>query len=67
MKTITIRLPDVEAAMLAEARKRNKCFNNLQSLLIDLIKQVRQSGLMSRSMRLNLANSLAVGLDHLAK
>lgn len=29
MKTITIRLPDVEAAMLAEVQKRNKNFRDL--------------------------------------
>ena len=36
MKTIQVCLPDVEVAILAEARKRNKCFKNLQRLLIDL-------------------------------
>jgi hypothetical protein len=34
MKTITIRLPDVEAGMLVEVQKRNKAFNYLQQLLI---------------------------------
>ena len=39
MKTITIRLPDVEAAMLTEAQKRNKAFKDLQQLLIQQIPQ----------------------------
>ena len=34
MKTITIRLPDVEAAMLVEVQKGNKAFKDLQQLLI---------------------------------
>ena len=34
MKTIAIRLPDVEAAMLVEVQKRNKSFRDLQQLLI---------------------------------
>jgi hypothetical protein len=33
MKTITIRLPDVEAAMLVEVQKRNKAFRDLQAML----------------------------------
>ena len=39
MKTITIRLPDVEAAMLLEVQKRNKSFKDLQQLLIQKIHQ----------------------------
>ena len=39
MKTITIRLPDVEAAMLVEVQKRNKAFKDLQQLLIQQIHQ----------------------------
>ena len=39
MKTITIRLPDVEAAMLEEVQKVNRAFKVLQSLLINLIQQ----------------------------
>ena len=38
MKTITIRLPDVEAAMLIEVQKRNKVFKDLQKLLIQHIR-----------------------------
>ena len=37
MKTITIRLPDVEAAMLVEVQKRNKGFRDLAGLLIRII------------------------------
>jgi hypothetical protein len=39
VKTITIRLPDVEAAMLVEVQKRNKGFKDLQQLLIQQIRQ----------------------------
>ena len=42
MKTITIRLPDVEAAMLTEVQKRNKAFKDLQQLLIQQIRQEYQ-------------------------
>jgi hypothetical protein len=42
MKTITIRLPDVEAAMLLEVQKRNKAFKDLQQLLIQQIRQEYQ-------------------------
>ena len=40
MKTITIRLPDVEAAMLAEVQKKNKRFKDLQGLLLSLVRDV---------------------------
>jgi len=30
MKTITLRIPDVEAAMLVEVQKRNKSFRDLR-------------------------------------
>ena len=39
MKSITIRLPDVEAAMLVEVQKKNKAFKDLQQLLIQQIRQ----------------------------
>ena len=39
MKTITIRLPDVEAAMLVEVQKVNKAYINLQGLLRSQIQQ----------------------------
>ena len=39
MKTITIRLPDVEAAMLAEVQKVNQSYRDLQGLLVSQIKQ----------------------------
>lgn len=42
MKTITIRLPDMEAAMLLEVQKRNKAFKDLQQLLIQQIRQEYQ-------------------------
>ena len=42
MKTITIRLPDVEAAMLVEVQKRNKAFKDLQQPLIQQIRQEYQ-------------------------
>ena len=43
MKTITIRLPDVEAAMLVEVQKGNKAFKDLQQLLIEQIRQKYQT------------------------
>jgi hypothetical protein len=39
MKTIAIRLPDVEAAMLLEVGKVNKAYRDLQGLLINQIQQ----------------------------
>ena len=39
MKTITMRIPAVEAAMLVELQKTNKSFRDLQKLLLDLIRQ----------------------------
>ena len=39
MKIITIRLPDVEAAMLGEVQNRNKVFKDLQQLMIQQIRQ----------------------------
>ena len=38
MKTITIRLPDVEAAMLLEVQKRNRAFRDLGSYLEQQIR-----------------------------
>ena len=39
MKTIIIRLPDVEAAMLAEVQKVNRAYKDLQGLLINQIQE----------------------------
>jgi len=39
MKTLTLRIPDVEAAMLAEVQKSNKSFRDLQGLLLGLIRK----------------------------
>jgi hypothetical protein len=38
MKTIAIRLPDVEAAMLADVQKRNKDFRDLRSYVLQQIR-----------------------------
>jgi len=38
MKTITIRLPDVEAAMLVEVQKRNKKYWHIQASVIAWIR-----------------------------
>ena len=38
MKSIIIRLPDVEAAMLVEVQKRNKAFKDLQGLFLQQIR-----------------------------
>ena len=42
MKSITIRLPDLEAAILVEVQKKNKAFKDLQQLLIQQIRQEYQ-------------------------
>jgi hypothetical protein len=42
MKTLTLRIPDVEAAMLAEVQKSNKSFRDPQGLLLGLIRQEYQ-------------------------
>ena len=39
MKIITIRLPDVEAAMLLELQKRNKAFKDLRLLTVRQIHE----------------------------
>jgi len=39
MKTITIRLPDVKAAMLLEVQKVNKAYRDPQRLLIEQIRR----------------------------
>ena len=39
MKTIIIRLPDVEAAMLVEVQKVDKVYRDLQGLLVSQIQQ----------------------------
>lgn len=39
MKTITIRRPDVEAAMLVEVQKVNRAYRDLQGLLLSQIQQ----------------------------
>jgi len=39
VKTLTIRIPAVEAAMLVELQKTNKSFRDLQALLLGLIRQ----------------------------
>ena len=39
MKTLTLRIPDVEAAMLLEVQKTNKAFRDLQVMLLNQIRQ----------------------------
>jgi hypothetical protein len=39
MKTIIIRLPDVEVAMLVEVQKVNRAYKDLQGLLLHQIRQ----------------------------
>jgi len=39
MKTITIRLPDVEAAMLLEVQKVNRAYRDLHGWLFQQIRQ----------------------------
>jgi len=42
MKTIAIRLTDVEAAMLLEVQRRNKAYRDIQALLISQNQQEYQ-------------------------
>ena len=42
MKTITIRQPDVAAAMLVEVWKKSKAFKDQQQLMIQLIRKAYQ-------------------------
>jgi hypothetical protein len=39
MKTITIRLPDVEAAMLVEVQKRNSLLKDIQVFFLEQIRR----------------------------
>ena len=39
MKTITISLPDLEAAMLVEVQKVNRAYRDLQGFLVCQIQQ----------------------------
>ena len=48
MKAVTIRLPDVEAAMLVEVQKRNKDLRNLQSWLAGQIRRMHDQLLSSK-------------------
>jgi hypothetical protein len=40
MKTITLRIPPVEAAMLQELQKSHREFRNLEALVLGLIREV---------------------------
>jgi hypothetical protein len=51
MKTITIRLPDVEAVMLVELQKVNKAYRDLQGLLINQIQTEYQKTPKGRASR----------------
>ena len=51
MKTITIRLPDVEAAMLMELQKVNKVYRDLQALVINQIQTEYQKTPKGRAAR----------------
>jgi hypothetical protein len=48
MKTLTLRIPDVEAAMLLEVQNSNKSFRDLQGLLLGLIRQEYQNAAGSK-------------------
>ena len=46
MKTITIRLPDVEAAMLAELQRKDSSFKSIEKrLILDIRKAYSAAGL----------------------
>ena len=51
MKTVAIRLPDVEAAMLVEVQKVNRAYRDLQGLLISQIQQEYAKTPKSRASR----------------
>ena len=51
MKTIAIRLPDVEAAMLVEVQKVNRAYRDLQGLLISQIQTEYQKTPKGRASR----------------
>jgi hypothetical protein len=51
VKTIIIRLPDVEAAMLVEVQKVNKAYRDLQGFLIHQIQQEYQKTPKARASR----------------
>lgn len=42
MKTVTLRIPDVEEAMLKQLLKRDSRFKNLEKLLLELIREEHQ-------------------------
>jgi hypothetical protein len=39
MKTITLRIPPVEAAMLQDLQKTHKAFRNLEAMVVGLIRE----------------------------
>ena len=39
MKILTLRIPDVEAAMLQDLQKSHKQFRNLEAVVLGLIRQ----------------------------
>ena len=39
MKTMTLRIPAVEAAMLQDLQKTHKAFRNLEMLMLGLIRE----------------------------
>ena len=51
MKTIAIRVPDVEAAMLAEVQKVNKSYKVLEEFLLTHIRQEYQKTPKGRASR----------------
>jgi len=51
MKTITILLPDVEAAMLVEVQKVNRAYRDIQGLLLSQIQQEYAKTPASRAKR----------------
>ena len=62
MKTIAIRLPDVEAAMLVEVQKVNRAYRDLQGLLVSQIQQ--EYARTSNEKRSNLILIASAYLDH---
>jgi len=42
VKTLVLRIPDVEEAMLKQLLRRDSRFKNLEKLLLELIRQEHQ-------------------------
>jgi hypothetical protein len=65
VKTITIRLPDVEAAMLLEVQRSNRSCRDINQLMITQLRG-QYSNLLGRTVQLALALCSVSGRDCMA-